>query len=61
MLMHYDDIIIYLKKKIISFSAVSQFMVQGGDFISDNGSKGESIYGSIFDDENFILEVVFAS
>lgn len=33
------------------------YMVQGGDFVSTNGSSGESIYGPFFDDENFSLLV----
>ncbi|KAJ6634791.1 Peptidyl-prolyl cis-trans isomerase D, partial [Pseudolycoriella hygida] len=31
------------------------FMAQGGDIVSDKGCNGESIYGPIFDDENFTL------
>ncbi|CAH0591446.1 unnamed protein product [Chrysodeixis includens] len=36
--------------------AVTQFMIQGGDIISDDGSSGESIYGPMFEDENFRLK-----
>uniref|UniRef100_T1J3X8 peptidylprolyl isomerase n=1 Tax=Strigamia maritima TaxID=126957 RepID=T1J3X8_STRMM len=34
---------------------IPQMMVQGGDFIGNDGTGGESIYGKQFNDENFLI------
>lgn len=33
------------------------FMAQVGDVVKNDGTSGESIYGPVFDDENFTLKV----
>lgn len=53
-----DQLYIFSRKK--KFLVVPMCMVQGGDIIAQNGTRGESIYGDHFEDESFEIKVKFS-
>lgn len=47
-----------LHYKGIRFHKVTRvYVAQSGDVVNNDGTGGESIYGPVFEDENFKLEV----
>ncbi|GBP15503.1 Peptidyl-prolyl cis-trans isomerase [Eumeta japonica] len=45
-----------LHYKGVRFHKVTRvYVAQSGDVVNNDGSSGESIYGPVFEDENFIL------